>query len=217
MDIEFRLARLEADNKALREKIAQLEHLQGRKVLPAPPAEEVVRVTSPAPVSGFVMPSEENLERLSHIVIAQYPQFGDVSGQGFYGSKEEREEDFWRQFKAAFLALGASKRLDQPDHKKYLSYHVSAVEGYLRAIGKSETLRHQPFMCAVLSHGDILHSGIGLHHAGHSIHIGLSQYVGRSAGASWRAVLRTKQLLAPSAGEVFEPFSPIQVVNGIAR
>lgn len=90
-----------------------------------------------------------------------------------------------------------------------MSYHVRAVENYPRAIGKSETLRIGPFMTAVLAHGDIAHSGIGLHHAGHSIDIGIAQHIGREARDAWRDVLRTKTLLAPSATVTAPDWSPI--------
>ena len=70
------------------------------------------------------------------------------------------QEDWFKQYRLAFLALGAFKRTEQADRKKYLSYHVSMVEAYLRSIGKSMTLRNGPFMCAVLAHGDIPYAGL---------------------------------------------------------
>ncbi len=153
------IKRLNEQIAALTARVQAIETHGVRKVVPPPP-EPATTVFHPVEVSGFVMPSESELKLLAIIVIAKHPSFGDVSGQGFYGSREEREEDFWRQYKAAFMALGAFKRLDAPDHKKYLSFHISAVEGYLRAVDKSETLRVQPFMTAVLAHGDIPYAGL---------------------------------------------------------
>lgn len=97
------------------------------------------------------------------------------------------------------------KRLDQPDRKKYLSYHVSAVEAYLRVIGKSETLRVGPFMTAVLAHGDIPYCGLEK-----IIEIGIAEHVGRDAGTAWKRVLGG-QFLAPSASSVQIEQSPSPV------
>ena len=55
----------------------------------------------------------------------------------FTGSRVERREDWFNEFKASFQAIGAMRRMDQPDRKHYLGHHVEACESHLRTIGKS--------------------------------------------------------------------------------
>jgi hypothetical protein len=67
MNIEFQIAKLKSENRELKARLDALEERDGRKVLPAPPVEPAVKVTTPAPVSGFVMPTDDELDRLSTI------------------------------------------------------------------------------------------------------------------------------------------------------
>jgi hypothetical protein len=205
------------ENKTLRAKVAALEKRGSRKsIVPPPRPLEGTRVFYPIPPSCFTMPSDEQLCQLADIVIETYPAFGDTSGPAFHGSVDEREADWLSQFKLSFRALGAMKRLAEPDRKHYLSHHIDACEAHLRVIGKSATLRGNPFMAAVLAWGDICFSGVGLQHEGVVVEIGLSEHVGRAASdASWKRVLETGQLLPMSRpARQPAPRSPSRVIVG---
>jgi hypothetical protein len=221
-EIDARFERLEAkiadgtqENEQLKAKVAALEALQGRKVLPPPrPIEEGTKVSYPIAPSKCVVPTDEELSQLREIVCRKYPEFGDITGPAFYGSKYERERDWQKQFERAFLALGAMKRLEAPDTKHYFSHHVDAAEAYLRSVGKSETLRFGPFMCALLAWGDVPYSGLGLQHTGAVVELGLSEHIGRQASdSSWKRVLETGAILRMSASaRQPAPRSPSRVI-----
>jgi len=158
--IDDRLAALEAENKELKAEVAQLKPFQGRKVLPEPaPLERGVTIYNPPTSSGFVMPDDEQLKRLGAIVIAKVPWVSDVLRPGFWGTDDQRVTDWMKQYRASFMALGVFKRTEKPNHKVYLSWHISPVETYLRTIHNFETLRSGPFLAAALAHGDILALG----------------------------------------------------------
>jgi hypothetical protein len=214
-DIEKGFAELRAENAELRSKIAALEERGGRKVLPPPPLpEEGARVFYPVQPSTFVMPNDDELNRLQEIVCRKYPQLGDTGGPAFYGSKEERRADWFKQFNAAFLALGNMHRTKTPDHKRYASHWTEEAEIWLRSHGKpAPTLRFGPFVAAVLAHGDIRYSGLFVD--GHVLELGLNTYVGRAASDAWKKVLETQKLLPMSLAHLpMAPPSPVRVIVG---
>ena len=123
--LEAKIAEGAQENEQLKAKIAALEERGVRKsIVPPPRPIEGARVLHPMAPSCFTMPSDDELCRLAYIVVEKYPAFGDASGPAFHGSEEEREKDWFNQFELSFRALGAMKRLAEPDRKHYLSHHV---------------------------------------------------------------------------------------------
>lgn len=216
---EERIERLEQENRGLRAQsaaleaqVAQLQHFQGRKVIAEPaPLERSVTISEIPAGSSFIMPTDSQLEALAKIVGAKYPSMTDTNCQGFHGDVDSREQDWWKQFKAAFRAIGAFGRLDQPDRKKYLSYHISAIENHLRTIRSFENLRVGPFLCAVLSHGDIPYAGLEK-----IPEIGLAgPNTGRPATDAWRKVLNGSILPmgGPAPGRIEQTPSPVRIIG----
>jgi hypothetical protein len=215
--IERRFEKIEAENAALHAKIAALEERGVRKSIAPPPRplEEGTRVFYPTPAASFAMPSDDQLQRLTAIAIGAYPAFADCSCMGLHRPSPEQNRSEWnKQFKAAFLALGHMRRTNEPDRKHYWYHWKDKAEDILRVIGRPETLYFNPFMAAVLAWGDIPFSGVGLHHTGAVVEIGVSEYVGRQASdASWKRVLSTGAILAMSPVAVLmAPRSPSRVI-----
>jgi len=213
--IDDRLSALESENANLRAEIESLKHPRRS---PADknlveevgailgPIERQVTISTPAPVSTFVMPSESELAQLRDAVGRTHPGLLDSQGSAFSGTRHERRTEWNRQFEACFLAVGNMKRMDRPDTGKYLSYHVDVAESVLKSFGRPlTTLRGGPFLAACLAHFDVPVSGINRHHEGIVPEIGLHQYSGRPAGDAWRRIIEGQ---APHECAVQRPPAP---------
>jgi hypothetical protein len=183
----------------LEEKVATL---QGKPIMVAskvePKWEEPeVRITYPAPITFFVMPSAAELKQLFEIACRRLDQLGlprDFSGR----RAEEKEEDFFRQFCAAFRALGFIGRGEALDHKHAVSYWISTAEQILRELGgASETLTGLSFLTATLAHGDVLYNDV--RDFPYVREFGLREYGGRPATDKWRGVLARGSTMEPVA------------------
>ncbi len=155
-ETEARFARLEAENAALRAKVAALEAAapKPKPVPPKPREEEGVRIIELPPDCGqFTKPSEAELRQLMRVVLAKYPTLAPDTR--FARDIEERERDFFNQFRAAFIGLASITRTDAVDYKKFASFWIDEAEANARARGDSTTISLQPFIAAVVGHGDV--------------------------------------------------------------
>jgi hypothetical protein len=190
--VVVRVAKIEAENAALRAEVAALKNMQGRRTaIPVHrPVERELTVTTPAPVSTFKMPTLDQLAKLLDIVGRHFPSLLSVDGPAFEGTSTERHKQYCEQFEGAFLAIGNMKRKDRPDTTVYLSYHIEVAESVLKSFGRpSMTIRGNAFLAACLAHFDVPVSSIGRQHEGIVTEIGLHQYVGRPAGDAWRRII----------------------------
>jgi hypothetical protein len=178
---------------------ARVAALEGRSApRPAPklmPEDEGVRITHPLPATMFVMPLEADLRRLLSIVGARFPNLRPK----FSGPRVEADEiEYFRQFGAAFRALGHMRRADALDRKHAATFWADSAEDLLRAQGASESVSVGPLTTALIAHGDIMFSDVA--RFPYDLEFGLCVGgAGRPARDAWRRVLATGQAPAPVA------------------
>jgi hypothetical protein len=114
---------LSAENTELKARITALE----ARLPPAPAPKrtvepEGVQIFTPTPKRNFVMPSSADLGRLMEIVLKHSQSAPPL----------DREEQFFRQFKLAFAALGEIGR--QPEinnefvsHGRYVAFQMAEI------------------------------------------------------------------------------------------
>jgi len=131
-------------------------------------------------------------------------------------SRYEREDTDrrWHEgFAASFTALGAMRRMDQPDHHHYASHFFDCAQSWLRSHGICTDI-NEAFFPAVLAFGDI--PWVDPRVDGCVLELGLNAYVGKLASAEgWRRVLATGELLPPAPRALrLAPRSPARVIVG---
>lgn len=217
MDMIEELAALKAQVGALAARVAAIENLGGRKIIPAP-VEPVVMVTHPAAPVTTDLPDGKELQALRAICAREYPKWVDSDGFVFGRrgtvSKQENDLEWLLQFGRSILAISNMRVLDKPDKKRAVVGHVDAATDLLQRIGKpARELRMGPFCMACFVMG-VPVSGLGL--ASCSISLGLSEYTGKPiAPGAWRSILRTCKLPAQFPVErVMETTSPVQITVG---
>ncbi len=200
------ISRLEALEAALAEQQAKTANFEAEiatlKAQVAPPApvkiaqpkpieDEGTRVSYPAPMSTFVMPSPDELKRLLAIVLAKFPRLApDMTDRW----ADNNEIKFAGQFAAAFRAVGMMHRADKPDKKHYPSYFIDHGDDLLRALGPHAEIG-PAFLPAVLAWGDVPVSDWRID--GVTLEIGLNIFrIGRPATDAWRRVLSTGSAIA---------------------
>jgi hypothetical protein len=179
----------------LKAQIAELERRFDAQVAPPAPVkmlqpkpveDEGTRVSYPAPLSTFVMPSSTELTQLLAIVLRKFPRLApDMTDRW----ADNNEVKFSRQFAAAFRAVGMMHRSEKPDKKRYPSYFVDHGEDLLRSLGPHAEIG-PAFTVACLAHGDVPISDWRLDAV--VLEFGLNIYnIGRPATDAWRKVLAT--------------------------
>ena len=175
-----------ADNTA---RLAALEAKQGRKFVSPPPVERGVTIIEIQASVPCELPDAEQMRQLADIVLRQFPQLAPSYRHG--APRWERDDVVrrWHKgFSAAFTALGAMARLEQPDRRHYAGHFLDHARSWLHSYGISADIG-EPFTCAVLAWGDIPWSDFRLD--GVLLELGLKAWGGRKANAdSWRRVLR---------------------------
>jgi hypothetical protein len=191
MDMIEELAALKAQVGALAARVAAIENLGGRKIIPAP-VEPVVMVTHPAAPATTDLPDGKELQALRVICAREYPKWVDSDGFVFGRrgtvSKQENDREWLLQFGRSILAISNMRVLDKPD-KTRPSSAMSTPQLTCFNIGKSaRELRMGPFCMACFVMG-VPVSGLGL--ASCAISFGLSEYTGKPiAPGAWRSILR---------------------------
>jgi hypothetical protein len=205
---------------ALKAQIAELTRRFDAKDAPPAPAkiavkpieEDGARISYPAPLSTFAMPSSAELDQLREIVLRKFPQLApDTRGKW----AQEDAAKFPKQFAAAFRAVGMMHRSEKPDKKRYPSYFIQHGEDSLRAFGASAEIG-PAFLPACLAHGDVPISDWRID--GVVLELGLNIYrIGRPATDAWKRVLatgRTIELIAPLASRNYA--TPVFRVDNVA-
>jgi hypothetical protein len=214
----------EAENERLAAEIEQLEaELAALKTEEAPdappakrppmPASKGTTVFCPPPESTLVMPSDGDLHRLMDIVLVAFPTLAPkielsftqrITVRNFPSLADKIEPDvggitadFFREFKAAFIAIGSMRRMGEPDRRHYVSYHVEAAQSWLRSHNLFADIPTNAFIAAALAHGDIPWTNGTID--GQLWELGINIYTGPVASDAWRLVLETGKL-RPAAG-----------------
>ena len=164
---------LEAEVERLERRVRELETEAVERVLTGM-VSEIAR-------SRFVMPSADELRTLAKFVRARHPAFGPHERQD--------EQDYEREFAAAFRALGYLNCTAAPDTKKALSYWIDGARVWLRARNLDERMTAAPLMAAAIAHGDIAWSS--------DRSLGLAEGVGKPCTNRWHGVLQTGEMLPP--------------------
>jgi len=173
-ELQRELAERDEHISRLKREIARLETERDSRPV------GMVRETQ---TSRFVMPSADELRTLARFVRARFPAFGPHARQS--------EDDYAREFAAAFRALAYLNRIETPDRKKALSYWIDVCRGWLRARNMDDvSITTAPFMAAVIAH-DIPWST--------DRSLGLAEGVGRPCTNAWLRVLETGELREPIA------------------
>ena len=193
-----RLDRLEAENAILKAELARLTGEAEPRPEPAaaPPATpyqaprlEVRHVT---PVSGLVMPSDDQMRALYAIVSKAHPKLVREPHRG------EWTQAPFNDFAAAFVAMGNLGRTPQPDGKHSLGWWVDhAIFGAPGAKGQ-RAFGDAEFVLAALAHGDVPYRPYA---DGSPWEFGLMPYTGQGtpAGDAWRRVLASGRISPPAA------------------
>jgi hypothetical protein len=190
------IARLSTENSELRARLAAVEDKLAPKRPPVAPVEEGARVTVFAPTSSFVMPSDNEIRQLFKFAIVRLTQMDrapDFSG----ARREEKQDEFYGQFCAAFEALGAITRAPELDKKHAFTYWVGKAEEILRTCQYGSVPRLAPaFLAAAIAHGDILYNDPREYP--YILEFGLRDYgMGKPATDGWKKIL--------AAGKAPEP------------
>ena len=127
------------------------------------------------------MPSAEELRTLAKFVRARHPAFGPHERQD--------EDDYAREFAAAFRALGYSQPHRGAGHEEGAVALDRRRRVWLRARNLDERLTAAPFLAAAIAHGDISWSS--------DRSLGLAEGSGRPCTNRWHAVLQGGELLPP--------------------
>jgi hypothetical protein len=189
---QARIAELEAQNAVLEARLAAVEALSPKPPAPRPGGqvciEPATTVRTLPPSSAFQMATEDELRKLAERVF-----------DGHEGLRKEAAEssNFFRDFSAAFRAVGVMRRTDAPDAKRYFDAHIDDVNVVLGELGeRGRRVDGVAVLTAILAHGDIpwrRHDRA----IGQPLEVGLNRWIGRACSNHWRDVLRGAQLLVP--------------------
>jgi hypothetical protein len=201
-DNEF--ASLKAENAELRSRLEAVEGKLAPKKPPAARVEEGATITVIPPVSSFIMPNDAEMRQLLKFAIVRLTQMGRAPD--FSGARgEEKQDEFYRQFCAAFEALGGITRAPELDGKHSFGHWVDTAKEILRrADGRSVPELGPALLAAVIAHGDILFNDP--REFPYVQEFGLRDYnMGKPATDGWKKVLAAGKAPEPTA--VNAPFS----------
>jgi hypothetical protein len=215
-DLEAEIAARDAKIVQLTSELATLKALEAPASPPAKrpmPASQGTVVFCPPPESTLVMPNDGDLHRLMDIALTAYPSLRPKIELSFQQrltlrnipsladqikpDVEAISADYFREFRAAFVAIGSMKRMDEPDRRHYASFHVEAAQSWLRSHSMFADIPANAFIAAALAHGDVLYTDGAVD--GSLWELGISVYVGKPAGDAWRGVLKTGKLRPATA------------------
>lgn len=181
---------------ALEARLALLEGTPVKKTTSVPIfADEGARISYPAPSTQFEQPSEMELRQLLTIAGARLKRLRQLPT--FSGARaQEIEEEHFRQFAAAFRALGQMGRQEKLDKKRALSFWIGSAEQLLRDRGLSESITGPAFVAAVIAHGDIQYNDPADYPYVHEFGL-CDQNIGRPSNGAWKRVLTSGQTLDP--------------------
>jgi hypothetical protein len=149
--IDRRLDVLEAENRALRSKIVQLESGGIQKKIPQAPVEKRgVSVSFPTPPPVIDLPKASDLVILRDICRNAYPALCDSSGykeshRFDKATKAECDQVWLDMFANSILAISNLYFLPKPDKRWAVSHHVDLCNDTLIRIGRRvDELRGPP-------------------------------------------------------------------------
>lgn len=190
-------------------EISALKANQGgpKKVTPlsAPAQETVVQISHPVERCPIALPNEEERGKLLGVVFNAYPTLRPWTPGSNYASQDE--QDFVRQFSAAFTYVANHGRADEIDHKRSASYWADQASEWWRQRGSNSRVGGAAFLAACVAAGDI--SFQRSDHWGNTWAVALASYGGKPATDSWRHVLRgdlrrpTPGIHKPPSGDGF--------------
>jgi hypothetical protein len=215
-ECEAEIARLKAENEVLTQELAATKAEEA----PAPPAKRPLMPESrgttvlyPPADMTLVMPLEDEMHRLMDIALMAYPSLGPkielsllqrLTRRNHPGLADETvpdvaaiTADYFREFKAAFIAIGSMKRMDGPDRRHYVSFHAEAAQSWLRSHNMFFDISTPAFIAAALAHGDVAYTDGTVD--GQLWELGISVYIGAVAKDSWRGVIKTGKLRPAAA------------------
>ncbi|WP_315731759.1 MULTISPECIES: hypothetical protein [unclassified Bradyrhizobium] len=140
----------------------------------------MVRIVHTPPASSLVVPTDAELRKLIEVV---YRARQDLD---LRADRDFRHLDHDREFRLAFLTVGAMGRIEGVDHGKAISYWADYARNILYEAGNHAEMPGNILFAAALAHGDVDHAknALGL----------IWVETGRRAGDAWRGVLRTGQI-----------------------
>ncbi|WP_316237684.1 hypothetical protein [Bradyrhizobium sp. SZCCHNR1015] len=144
----------------------------------------MVRIYHAPPTSTLVVPSDAELRKLIDVVYRARPDLDLRADRDF------KHLDHDREFRLAFVTVGAMGRLDGVDHGKAIGYWADYARNLLYEAGNHAEIPNNILLAAALAHGDVNHARNAL---------GLTWVeTGRRAVDAWRGVLKTGKILPPS-------------------
>jgi hypothetical protein len=185
--IEKRVVILERENAALKVELGALRLLLGNKPAPTPRAESSVKITYPT--QRFEVPTAEEFDRLSAIVLGRYPQLAPRADR----------EGFDAQFRVAMQRLLHVGRKDTLDVQHGLEFWTDDCRNWQQQhqVAPGVFVGGAAIAAGVVACGDILYAP--LDRFPFDLGFGLVAYGGgRPSTHKWREVLVTRRLLEPT-------------------
>ncbi|WP_072824770.1 hypothetical protein [Bradyrhizobium erythrophlei] len=178
-----RLALAESDITALKAN-------QGfRKVTPLAASvaaePEGARITLSIERAKIALPNEDELRKLLDVVFGTYPTLRPWTHGSSYAFQDE--QNFTRQFSAAFGYVSSQGRADEIDMKHSVSWWADQASDWLRHRGDRTDIGGAAFLAACVAAGDVAFQRSD--QFGNVWAVGLASWEGRKATEAWRNVL----------------------------
>jgi hypothetical protein len=196
-EMRSRLASQDVELAGLRERIAALEERvsESRRTVPvnlaalpprpAPaPESQGVRIFHPADAPVIELPNDDELRRLSEVVLRKFPALApDTSNPRW---RHENVSEWNAIFRASFRRIASLNRDedDRFDMRRSIYAYTAECEEWLRCHGMAMVVKWPPFFAAAIAAGDIAFCLDGGPHVALRL-----DGLGRRPLPAWRAVL----------------------------
>ena len=179
-----RLAIAESDIVALNAKLGF------RKVAPLAASvaaePEGSRIVYPVERAKIALPTDDELRKLLDVVFGSYPTLRPWTPGSRFASQDE--EDFVRQFSAAFTFVAHQGRTEEVDKKQSIGWWADQAEEWWRQRNAHTNVGGGAFLAACVAAGDIQFQRSDTW--GNVWAVGLVSFGGRAATEAWRSALR---------------------------
>ena len=179
-----RLALAESDIVALNAKLGF------RKVAPLAASvaaePEGARIVYPVERAKIALPSDDELRKLLDVVFGSYPMLRPWTPGSRFASQDE--EDFVRQFSAAFTYVAHQGRAEEVDKNRSVGWWADQAGEWWRQKKAPTNIGSGAFLAACVAAGDIPFQRSD--QFGNVWAVALLTFGGRPATEAWRSVLR---------------------------
>jgi hypothetical protein len=151
----------------------------------------MIQIRECLPDTGFVLPTDAQVEALLKIVLAANPPIKSFAAQ---------TSDFGNQFQRAFCGVGFAFRTGAPDKAHFFHWHLDRLNDLLRSKFDVLPVSGYALLAGVIAHNDVCYR-LANPAAGQLLEIGVAWTFGRplTTPNGWRGLLDGGNLVAPVA------------------